>query len=50
MAISVLAVLLVAGIATAVYMVLNSGPRQVQIPNVVRTLQASAEATLKEQG
>ncbi len=48
--ISVLAVLLVAGIATAVYMVLNSGPRQVQIPNVVGALQASAEATLKEQG
>ena len=49
-AISVLTVLLVAGIATAVYMVLNSGPRQVQIPNVVGALQASAEATLKEQG
>ncbi|WP_245988160.1 Stk1 family PASTA domain-containing Ser/Thr kinase [[Pseudopropionibacterium] massiliense] len=48
--VSVLVGLLVIGIATAVYMVLNSGPKQVAVPNVVGALQASAEATLKEQG
>ena len=48
--VSVLVGLLVIGIATAVYMVLNPGTKQVAVPNVVGALQASAEATLKEQG
>ena len=48
--VSVLVGLLVIGIATAVYMVLNPGTKQVVVPNVVGALQASAEATLKEQG
>jgi probable serine/threonine-protein kinase CE0033 len=48
--VSVLVGLLVIGIATALYMVLNPGTKQVVVPNVVGALQASAEATLKEQG
>ena len=49
--VSVLAGLLVIGIATALYMVLNNpGAKQVEVPNVVGALQASAEATLKEKG
>ena len=48
--VSVLVGLLAIGIAAAVYMVLNSGPKQVAVPNVVGALQAAAEATLKEQG
>lgn len=49
--ISTLVVLLVVGIGAAVYMVLsNSGPKQVEVPNVVGALQASAESTLKEKG
>ena len=48
--VSVLLGLLAVGIAAAVYMVLNSGPKQVAVPNVVGALQAAAEATLKEQG
>ena len=48
--VSVLVGLLVIGIAAALYMVLNSGPKQVAVPNVVGELQASAETTLRGQG
>ena len=48
--VSVLVGLLAIGIAAAIYMVLNSGPKQVAVPNVVGALQANAEATMKEQG